>query len=207
MMKNFIAISTILIFSLFCKNLYAQSDRYDWSFKFGWGIPSFVNFGDTKDWIEKGRGNEVLLGSLGYKNVNINFSGKFFNGLISENTNVFEGYQFPQNAEYRKVFMNLTLSYEHELINRLFIDPQIGWVRAIVSSDVIDIHGKLIDMNSANGLVIGTNLTKYIKLSKKTYLGFFVNANYNFINYRSISKDLGGNTLGYGFGFLLKGTN
>jgi hypothetical protein len=206
-MKKLFAISLILFLPIFNNYLFAQIDRYNWSFKFGWGLPSFQNFGDTRKWIEKGSGNEIILGSLGYNNVHLNLSYKYFNDLRSENIITFEDYQFPNTAEYRKVFMNLTLSYEHELTRRLFIDPQIGWVRAHVTSNVIDNLGNEIELNNADGIIIGTNFTKYFQIITKGYLGIFVNVNYNMINYKAISENLGGNTLGYGFGFVVKGTN
>jgi hypothetical protein len=206
-MKKLFTISLIFLLPLFNSSLLAQSDNYDWSFKFGWGLPSFKNFGDTKEWVEKGSGNEIILGSLGYKNIHLNLSYKYFNGLKSENVITFNEYQFPNTAVYRKVFMNLTLSYEYELISRLFIDPQIGWVRTHITSNVMDNQGNEIKLNKADGLIIGSNLTKYIKLFDKGFVGIFVNVNYNLINYKMISEDLGGNTLGYGFGFVVKGTN
>lgn len=55
-------------------------------------------FGDTKKCFERGIGNEIILGSLGYKNVHLNLSFKYFNGLKSDNVNNFEGYQFPNTA-------------------------------------------------------------------------------------------------------------
>ena len=55
--------------------------------------------------------------------------------------------------------------------------------------------------------MIGTNLTKYFQIINKGYLGVFINVNYNMVNYKTISEDLGGNTLGYGFGFVIKGKN
>ena len=178
-MKKLFTISIIFLLPIFNSNLLAQTDIYDWSFKFGWGLPSFRNFGDTKEWVEKGSGNEIILGSLGYKNIHLNLSCKYFNGLQSENVITFEGYQFPNTAVYRKVFMNLTLSYECELISRLFIDPQIGWVRTHITSNVVDNLGNEIELNKADGLILGSNLTKYIKLFNKAYLGIFVNMNYN----------------------------
>ena len=206
-MKKLFAIPILFMLPLFSSSLFAQLDNYDWSLKGGWGLPSFINFGDTKKWVEKGSGSEIILGSLGYKNIHLNLSYKYFNGLKSKNIINFQGYQFPNSAVYRQVFMNLTLSYEYELIRRLFIDPQIGWVRTQITSNVIDNHGNEIELNKVDGLVIGTNLTKYIRLLNKAYLGIFVNLNYNMINYQLISKDLGGNTVGYGFGFFVKGTN
>lgn len=206
-MRKLITISLIFLIQIFNCSVFAQLDNYDWSFKFGWGLPTFQNFGNTKEWIKKGTGNEIILGSLGYKNVHINLSYKYFTGLRSENVITFKEYQFPNTAEYRKVFMNLTLSYEYELISRLYIDPHIGWVRAHVTSNVVDNQGNEIELNNADGLMIGTNLIQYFRIIKKGYLGLFVNVNYNMINYKSISAELGGNTLGYGFGFFMKGTN
>jgi hypothetical protein len=206
-MKRLLILSLILIFPIFNSSVFAQLDRYDWSFKFGWGLPSFRHTGDTKEWIEKGSGSEIILGSLGYKYVHLNLSYKYFNGLVSDNVNIFEGYQFPITATYRQVFMNLSLSYEYELIRRIYLEPQIGWVRTHLTSNVVDNNGDEIELNKADGLTIGTNLTKYIKIMKKGYLGVFVNINYNMIDYKAISNDLGGNTFGYGFGFVIKGTN
>jgi len=206
-MKNIFIISLIVVLTLYNFKLQAQSDEYDWSFKFGWSIPSFRNFGDTKEWVDKGKGNELILASLGYKNIHLNLQYKYFFGLKSENIIIFNNYEFPTTADYRQVFMNFTFSYEYELTSRLFIEPQIGWVRTQITSNVIDSDGNEIVLNNADGLIIGSNLTKYIKLFGDNYVGIFININYNFINYKTISNDLGGNTLGYGFGFVLKGTN
>ncbi|MCF8307709.1 MAG: porin family protein [Bacteroidales bacterium] len=207
-MKKLFTILLIFLIPLFNSSLSAQTDEYDWSAKFGTGLPSFINFGETKEWVEKGSGIELILGSLGYKNVHLNLSAKYFFGLKSENDITFEDYQFPDNTVYKKVFMNLTLSYEYELRNRLFIDPRMGWAKTYVSPNVKDNQGNEIELDkTTNGVIIGTKLTQYIKTTNKTYWGIFVNINYNIINYKTISEDLGGNTLGLGFGVLYKGTN
>lgn len=199
---------TILFFGLILTlGLKAQSDRYTFAVKTGWAKPSFVNFGKTGDWINKGNGNELTLIGIGYKNIYLNLSYKYFNGLKSEKVMNIEDYIFPTTAEYRNVFMNLTTSYEYEILQRLYIEPQIGWVRSYITSNVVDENRNEIEIKKANGLLFGTNLTKYIKLYNKFYIGLYANVNYNFINYSKVSSDLGGNTFGYSFGLLIKGTN
>lgn len=206
-MKKTITIAIFLISIIINNNLFSQTDKYEWTFKLGWGLSTFVNYGETKDWVETGKGNELLLGSLGYKNINLNLSYKYFNGLKSNNEISFNGYIFPNTVDYRKVFMNLTLSYEYELVKRLYIDPQIGWVRTHITSNAIDNQGNDIELNKADGIVFGSNLTKYFKVYNKAYLGIYFNINYNIIDYQNISQDLDGNTLIWGFGFLIRGTN
>ena len=169
---------SILVFGLILTlGLKAQSDRYTFAIKTGWAKPSFVNFGKTGDWINKGNGNELALIGIGYKNIYLNLSYKYFNGLKSEKEMNFEDYIFPTTAEYRNVFMNLTTSYEYEILQRLFIEPQIGWVRSYITSNVVDENRNEIEINKANGLLFGSNLTKYIKLYNKFYLGIYANVN------------------------------
>ena len=197
------SLTTILI----PNNLDAQSDSYDWSIKFGWAVSSIHNFGKTKEWIDQGNGKELLLIGIGYQNIHLNLSYKYFNDLKSEKSMLFGSYHFPNTAVYRNVFMNLTTSYEYEIIKRLFIEPQIGWVRSHITSNVVNDQGVLIEIETADGLIIGSNLIKYFKIYNEFYLGVFTNINYNLISYNGVSNDLGGNTLGCGFGFFLKGTN
>lgn len=46
------------------ERMVAQSNNYFWSLRVGSGISSFINFGETKERIEKGNGHELLSGSL-----------------------------------------------------------------------------------------------------------------------------------------------
>lgn len=199
---------TILIFTLILTTgIRAQTDRYTFAIRLGWAKPSFVNFGNTGEWISKGIGNELNLIGIGYKNIYLNLNYKYFNGLKSDKEMIFGDYLFPTSTDYRNVHMNLTASYEYEIIKRLFIEPQLGRIRSYITSNVVDENENEIEIEKANGLIIGSNLTKYFKMYDKFYLGIYANLNYNMINYTKIGSDLGGNTLGYGFGILIKGTN
>lgn len=199
----------ILVLFVVCLSfsINAQTHKYTFAVKTGWAMTSFVNYDKTKDWISKGKGNELAFIGIGYRDIYLNLSYKYFTGLQSDKEMVFEGYTFPVTATYRNVHLNLTASYEYELRRRLYIEPKFGWIQNVITSDIVDENHDEIEINRANGLIIGSNLTKYLKFHKYVYLGVTGNINYNIIDYSNVSDDLDGNTLSYGIGLNLKVTN
>ena len=186
----------------------AQSDSYNWSFKFG-GTPFsyIVNNGTTYDWYGNSKGGEILLG-LGYKNFHINTSFRYFGNaikknLLYDNTN----YYLPEGAGVNMVFGNLSLSYEKEMINRFFVEPNIGLLRNYITTNVVDAVGNKFGTKNLYGLTFGTNLIKYIKFQDGFYLGFYISCNYNFIDYQKLNSELKNNSLGYSIGVILKGVD
>ena len=186
----------------------AQSDNYNWSFKFG-GTPFsyIVNNGATYDWYGNSKGGEILLG-LGYKNFHINTSFRYFGNAIKKNL-LYDNTNFylPKGAGVRMVFWNISLSYEKEIINRFFIEPNIGFLRNYTTTNIIDFGGNEFDIKDLYGLTLGTNLIKYIKFPNGFYLGFYISCNYNLIDYQKWNSELKNNSLGYSIGVILKGVD
>jgi hypothetical protein len=186
----------------------AQSDDYKLSLKFGGSVSSnLINLGSTYDWYGNSKGPEIFLG-VGYKNIHLNTSYRYFDEPIKKNlpynnTNYF----LPKGANVRMVLWNLNLSYEKEIIKRFFIEPTIGYLRDYTSSNINDRNGNEFDIKDLNGFTIGANIIKYIKITDGTFLGFYLNGNYNFLNFSSLNPGLSNSSFGFSLGAILKGTD
>ena len=186
----------------------AQSDNYDWSLKFG-GTPfSYIsNSGTTYDWYGNSKGQEILLG-LGYKNYHLNASFRYFQNTIKKDLPYdYTIYSLPKGADVRMVFWNVSLSYEKEIVRRIFVEPNVGFLKNFTTSNIMDSKGNEFEIKDLLGLTLGVNLIKYIKFADGFYLGFYVSGNYNFIDYQKLNYGLKNNTLGYSIGAILKGTD
>lgn len=201
-----IIIITFLVFISFL--IKAQSDNYKWSLKLGGSTNShIINRGSTYDWYGNSKGPELFVG-LGYKNIHLNTSYRYFDepikkNLFYNNTN----YYLPKDANVRMVFWNLSISYEQEIIKRFFIEPSIGYLQDFTTSNINDLNGNEFDIKDLNGLTIGANLIKYFKFSNDFFLGFYIKCDYNFLNYQSLNPGLSNNSFGYSIGAVIKGTD
>ncbi len=186
----------------------AQSDNYNWSFKFGGGPYSkLINGGSTYNWYGNPEGSEIFAG-LGYNNIIFNCSYRYFDQVIKTNlpyNNTM--YYLPKGATVRMVFWNLSVSYEKELGNRFFVEPTIGFLKNYTMSNIKTLQDQEFDIKDLYGVTVGSNMIKYIKFFKEAYLGIYLNLNYNFINYKLLNPGLKNNSLGYSLGVVLKGTN
>lgn len=201
-----ITILTFLVFISFIAK--AQTDDYKMSFKFGGSTSShIINKNATYEWYGNSKGPEIFAG-LGYKNFHINTSYRYFDETLKKdlpynNTNYF----LPKDASMRMVFWNLGISYEQEIIKRFFIEPTLGYLKDITSSNIKDMNGNEFDIKDLNGLTIGANLIKYFKISNGLFLGIYINCNYNFLKYQSLNPGLSNNSFGYSIGAVMKGTD
>ena len=203
-MKHFLALYLLLLFF----KAEAQTDNYTWSLKFGGtSLSKIINSGATYDWYGHSKGPEFLVG-LGYKNFHFNTSYKYFGNEIKENLpyNNTEFY-LPKGATVNMVFWNLSLSYEKEIIQRLFIEPTVGYLKNHITSNVEYLNGDEFEIRDINGVTVGANLIKYFKLQEGLFLGLYVNSTYNFVNYQQLNSDLKNNSIGYSIGAIIKGTN
>lgn len=186
----------------------AQSDVYKWSLKFGGSTSShIINKASTYDWYGNSKGPEFFLG-LGFRNLHLNTSYRYFDEPIKKNllyANTI--YYLPKDASVRMVFWNLSISYEQEIIKRFFIEPAIGYLQDYTTSNIKDLKENEFDIKDLNGLTIGANLIKYIKFSEGFYLGFYLDLNYNFLNYQSLNSGLTNNSFGHSIGVVIKGTD
>ena len=186
----------------------AQSDNYDWSFKLGSTIFSnIVNTGTTYGWYGNAMGPEFFL-EIGYNNYILNTSLRYFNNPTKKNLPYDNTYYYlPEGANINMVFWNIGLSYEKEIIKRLFFEPNVGFLRNFISSNIIGFDGKEFDIKDLSGLTLGVNIIQYIKFTDGYYLGLYVSGNYNFINYRKLNYYLNNNSFGYAIGCILKFTD
>ncbi|MCL2683098.1 MAG: hypothetical protein FWE63_06415 [Bacteroidales bacterium] len=187
----------------------AQSDNYTWSLKFG-GSPfsNIINHEKTYNWYGNSTGPEILLVGLGYKNYILSTSFRYFENTTKKdlpyrNTN----YYLPGRSNVRMVFWNVSLSYEKEIIRRIFVEPNVGFLKNFITSNIVDFEGNEFEIKDLSGLTVGVNLIKYIKFIDGFFLGLYISGNYNFIGYRKLSSDLINNTFGYSIGAVFKFTD
>lgn len=194
----------IVCFLFACLNVNSQSDKYDWSLKLGGGKALIINNDNTRNWIGNLNGSFFFLG-FGFKNFHLNAAFKYF-GEPTKTDLSYDNKVLPRRAKFNFVFFDLTISYEKELISRLFIEPYLGYVANNITSNIIHPNGEKLDIRNTYGATIGLNVIKYIKISENGgFLGPFISTNYNIINFKEVSSELDNNAIGLSFGVILKG--
>lgn len=205
-MKLNIFITSVLILLIFNLNsVRSQSDNFKWSFKFGGGYARMIPSGATKNWYGKEKGPQITAG-LGYKSIHLKVTYSYFNGDTEQNLS-YDSIVLPANSELRMVLFNLELSYEKELFHRFFVEPHLGYLRNVISSNIVDPGGTEIEIEAITGMTLGLNLIKYFKMADGFFIGPYFDISYNFIGFDRINANLTNNAFGYSFGILLKGTS
>jgi len=202
MRSHIIGLLLAFIFSFSFLKAKSQSDRYDWSLKFGGGSSWLLNNNKTTRWFGNSKGSFFFLGA-GYKNVHINATFKYFN----ENTKTDLTYDdkiLPLGAQFNIVFFNLTTSYEYEVGSNFFVEPYIGYIQNNITSNIVHPNGDELDIRNTSGITLGLNFIKHIKFFNGAFFSPFIGINYDIINFKKISSDLDNNAKGISFGVMLK---
>lgn len=185
--------------------LVAQVDNYTFDFKIGVGRSKLSTFGNTNEWLGNEWGSRVFVG-IGYKGVHLNAGVQGYNEGVNKSLD-YGKVTIPQNVQLSNQYVDFSISYEYELINRLFIEPGIGYARARTVTDMTDNNGDEFELKSINGFSTGFYITKYLKFQKGVYIGPFINFSYDIIDYKSWNNDLDNNSIRMFIGVVLKGTN
>jgi len=195
----------IILSIVFCNAVVAQVENYTIDFKFGLGRSKLITFGNTNELFGNQWGNRVFAG-IGYKGIHLNVGIQGYNEGLNKPLN-YNNIIIPQHSSFSNQYVDFTVSYEYELVNRLYIEPSIGYARVRTVTNVLDTAGDEYNLESINGFSTGVYITKYLRLQKGFYLGPFINFSYDLIDYRLWNSDLDMNSIRMFFGVVLKGTN
>lgn len=206
MKLNLLKATMILVFVFLFNSIKAQSDFYNWTFKFGGGSARIATSGALYDWYGNGKGPQIFV-AAGYKNILLNATASYFNEATKTDLD-YNGLIVPEKTDARMVYLNISVSYEQEIGMRFFLEPYVGYVMDRITTNAIGFMGDEVEIiRDINGMAVGLNIIKYIKFYDTLFIGLYFNTYYNFLPYNEINEEMPKGSLGYSFGIILKATD